>query len=187
MTSRSHRPQPECSDVLSPHFTLPEVTRTSRESLAAGLTNRLDLTRPRDMEIALNLRRLVVNVAEPVRVELGVAMNVSSGYRSPQVNAATPGASKTSDHLTGCAIDFEAPPLSNLDIARRIRAMPDLPFHQLILEFHTVGDPFSGWIHLSHRPTGNRREVLTATFGARGKRVFAAGLPGDFPNPKVIT
>ena len=35
-----------------------------------------------------------------------VGIKITSGYRSPQVNAATPGASITSYHLKGMAADF---------------------------------------------------------------------------------
>jgi putative chitinase len=49
---------------------------------------------------------------EKVRALLGAPITITSGYRSPQVNAAVGGVSN-SDHMTGFAVDFRAAGLSD--------------------------------------------------------------------------
>lgn len=55
-------------------------------------------------EAVANLTRLCADVLEPVRALLGVPLRVTSGYRSPEVNAAVKG-SRTSQHMRGDAAD----------------------------------------------------------------------------------
>lgn len=74
-------------------------------------------------------------------------VTVSSGYRSPKVNAKAGGAS-TSQHVRGQAADMEIPGVSNYEVALWISK--NLDFDQLILEFYTPGEPNSGWVHVSY-------------------------------------
>tara|TARA_R110002051_G_scaffold212901_2_gene277943 strand:- start:68 stop:601 length:534 start_codon:yes stop_codon:yes gene_type:complete len=113
---------------------------------------------PSDKEVD-NLKALCKNVLEPVRVRYRVAFSPSSGYRSPALNDAIGGSSK-SQHTKGEAVDFEVPHVSNLQVARWIES--NLLFDQLILEHYVDTDPNSGWIHVSYTGTlsGNRRDVL---------------------------
>jgi uncharacterized protein YcbK (DUF882 family) len=57
-------------------------------------------------QLAPNLIRLVVHVAQPIRDYIAQPMEVLSGYRTPSLNAALPGASIASQHLRGEAFDF---------------------------------------------------------------------------------
>lgn len=52
-----------------------------------------------------NLRELAVSVLDPIRQAWGQPLKVTSGYRSPQLNAAVGGV-PTSGHLEGCAADI---------------------------------------------------------------------------------
>lgn len=58
-------------------------------------------------EARANLYELVQTVLDPLRKELGVPIRVTSGYRSPEVNAAV-GGSRTSRHMLGLAADIKA-------------------------------------------------------------------------------
>lgn len=104
----------------------------------------------------------------------GKPIIVTSGYRSRAVNEAVKG-SKRSQHCRGEAIDFEIEGVDNLAACRTIAASA-VEFDQLILEFHTPGDPHSGWVHFSYKLTDNRKQVLTATLKNK-KTTYQSGLP----------
>ena len=59
--------------------------------------------------------------------------------------------------------------MSNFEVAEYIR--DNLDFDQLILEFYTPGIPDSGWVHVSYKSEGNRKQVLTA-MKEDGKTVY---------------
>ena len=128
---------------LSKDFTLSEFTETD-----TGLPNV-----PGQEEIR-NLKLLVQKVLQPARNKFGV-INVTSGYRSPEVNSAV-GGSATSDHLFGRAADIQCEDMAT--VFNYIRKY--LPFKQLIWEFGTDVQP--GWIHVSYDVLNNRGEVLKA-------------------------
>lgn len=150
---------------LSANFTLSEFVK-SQQAERLGIDN----TPPQ--VVINNLKQLVVNVLQPVRMHYGKTMVVSSGYRSPALNKAV-GGSKTSDHMTGCAADIEVPGVSNYDLAVYIR--DNLPFTQVILEFYTPGIPDSGWVHVSYDEEDLKKQVLTAA-RINGKTVYQQGL-----------
>ena len=155
---------------LSPHFTLWEMCKSSTAK-RLGLANT-----PGDAEIAA-LVALCENALEPIRAQIKKPIRINSGYRSPELNRAI-GGSKTSQHCKGEAADLEIWGVSNLDLARFIRGS-SIPFDQLILEHHDPeAGPNSGWVHLSHRATDNRGQVLTAS-RVNGRTVYARDLPGD--------
>lgn len=52
-----------------------------------------------------NLLDLAVLVLDPIREAWGQPLTVTSGYRSPQLNAAVGGV-PTSAHMDGCAVDI---------------------------------------------------------------------------------
>ena len=128
---------------LSKDFTLSEFTDTD-----TGLPNE-----PGQEEIR-NLKLLVQKVLQPARNKFGV-INVTSGYRSPEVNSAV-GGSATSDHVHGRAADIQCEDMAT--VFNYIRKY--LPFKQLIWEFGTDVQP--GWIHVSYDVLNNRGEVLKA-------------------------
>ena len=129
---------------LSPHFTLSELTETSR-----------DLPNVPTAEDVERLRALCVAVLEPVRALLAVPLRVNSGYRSPAVNAAIGGA-KTSQHMRGEAADVVPLGVDVEDAMREIVASA-IPFDQAIA-YPNARTPF---LHLSHRADGkNRRQAL---------------------------
>jgi hypothetical protein len=138
---------------LSDHFYLHEFTR-SQSAERHGIDN------TPDEAVIANLTALCVNVLEPVRKHFG-PININSGYRSLPVNALL-GSKPTSQHVTGHAADIECASSDNAHVADWIRRR--LKFDQLILEFHTPGDPHSGWVHVSWvSPEKNRNQVLTIT------------------------
>jgi zinc D-Ala-D-Ala carboxypeptidase len=122
---------------LTDHFTLAELTHSQ-----AADRKGLDNTPPPDV-----ITRLAAtgHGLEMIRALVQCPIIISSGYRSPAVNAAVGGA-KASQHLTGQAADITAPwfgPPKNL-MAAIIKA--NLPFDQCILEYAGQG---GGWVHVS--------------------------------------
>lgn len=153
---------------LSKHFTLNEMTKSQTAS-RRGIDNT-----PTAKEIE-NLRLWCHAIGEPVRQEFMRPVVVSSGFRSKALNKAI-GGSTNSQHMTGEAVDFEVPGISNFEVARFIERA--LVFDQLILEFYTPGQPNSGWVHCSYLSNGkfnNRKMTLTAK-KINGKTTYVQGL-----------
>lgn len=129
---------------LSKNFTLDEFTR-SATAVKNGWNNE-----PGPQELAA-LVSLVQNVLQPARDALSAPINITSGYRSPQVNAAIGGAAN-SQHMQGQAADINA----GSKTAQLFFLIRDtLPFDQLIWELGNDAAP--EWIHVSYRSTGNNR------------------------------
>ena len=151
---------------LSPHFTLVEMTVSSKGT-RLGLDN---TPTPQAMD------KLYDTAAglERVRDVLCTPIVVISGYRSPKVNAAVGGAMH-SQHMNGEAADFISPSFGTpLDICREILNHADyVDFDQLIWE--GAGHGGGAWVHISFSDTP-RRSVMTATF-QNGKAVYSKGLP----------
>lgn len=136
---------------LGRYFTLAEMTR-SPTARAMKLKN------DPPEKVIERMKKLVGNVLDPLREGIGRPISVTSGYRSPEVNARVGGAS-SSQHTLGEAADIECPGVSTADLARKVISLR-LPFDQLILEFHDPEVPTSGWVHVSHRATGMQRGVV---------------------------
>ena len=153
------------SKKLSANFTVAEYVK-SQTATRHGIDNSLS------EEHLENAKKLFANVVQPIREKFGVTI-ITSGYRSPDLNAKVGGSSK-SQHCKGQAVDLECLKESNADVAMWIEN--NLDFDQLILEFYTPGDPRSGWIHISYNEDGkNRKSVLTAS-RINGKTVYTNGL-----------
>lgn len=138
------------TELLSPHFTLWELTRS-------GTAIRLRIeNRPNEQQIC-RLRALCTTVLEPLRARFG-AIRVTSGYRCEALNRAVGGV-PTSQHLLGEAADIHIS--TRAYGLKMMRFIADhLPFDQLILErINHIG---AGWIHVSYRSDRgeNRREVI---------------------------
>lgn len=132
---------------LTKNFTLEEMTH-SNIAEAKKIKNE-----PNEVQKEA-LKKLCENVLQPAR-DLSGAITVNVGFRSAELNKATPKASKTSQHMKGEAADLKCS--DNAKLFSIIRA--HLPFDQLIWERGDDHQP--AWIHVSFT-TGkpNRREVL---------------------------
>ena len=150
--------------TLSKNFTLQEYIK-SQTALRQGIDNT-----PSDEHLA-SAKKLFEMVVQPVRDHFGVTV-INSGYRGPALNAAV-GGSATSQHCRGEAVDIECPGTPNYDVALWIEQ--NLDYDQLILEFYTPGIPDSGWVHVSYKSAGNRKQLLTA-MKEDGKTVYKSGL-----------
>ena len=133
---------------LTSHFSLEEMT-------ASDYGTRNSLVNIPSEEAIENLRALCTQVLEPLRRILQERpIRVTSGYRSPQINAGI-GGSKSSQHMKGMAADIKVPGLLPQDVFVKL-ITSNLIYDQVILEFDT-------WVHVSYnRFGGNRMERLIA-------------------------
>ena len=116
---------------LSKHFTLEEMTKSY-------LGTRKSIDNTPNAEQIENLKLLCEKVLEPIREHFGKPVTVNSAFRCPALNKAVGGV-KSSDHLTGCAVDCEIVGVSNEDLAMWVEK--NLHFNQLIREFMKKDDP----------------------------------------------
>lgn len=129
-------------------FSWHELQRTS-----TGLNNGAP---PRAMTC---LQILVQHALDPLRLHLGRAVKVNSGYRSEAVNQAV-GGSKSSRHKTGEAADIVSPGLTSIELVEAILAA-GIDFDQVIAYAPSRG----GHVHLGLRcghPELHRRQILWA-------------------------
>ena len=133
-------------EYLSPHFTLGELTR-SATAQARGIDNT-----PTPQHVT-NLRHLAATL-EKVRALLGHPVLISSGYRSPELNAAV-GGSSTSDHANGLAADLTCPKFGTAEAVCVAIMDSGIAFDQLIFE-----QGATDWVHLGIGPR-MRRQVLS--------------------------
>ena len=136
------------------HFTISELIR-SEKAIALKIWNGAG----REQED--NLTALVAAVLDPVREKYGKPIHVSSGYRCPELNAAIPNSSKTSQHSRGEAADIfvDAGPQGNYQVGKLIARLGN--FDQLIFEDVGKDNLLPKWIHVSWKSKGdNRREIL---------------------------
>lgn len=132
------------SEMLSPHFSLDELT-ASDTAARAGIDN----TPPADV---LETLKLTATGLEAVRVLLGAPLHVSSGYRSPALNKLV-GGQAHSQHCRGEAVDFTSRQFGTPEqiVARLVASQ--LAYDQVILEFNR-------WVHISFGGKQRRQALV---------------------------
>jgi hypothetical protein len=148
---------------LSKHLELAEVIRSST-------AKRLGIKNEPTAEHLSNLKVLAENIFEPIREHFGRPIFISSGYRSAALNKATKGASTTSQHSKGEAldIDMDGTEISNKQVFNFIKE--NLNFDQLIWEFGTDKNP--DWVHVSYSATGKQRKQILSATKVNGKTTY---------------
>ena len=140
---------------LSAHVTL-------KEFQASGLATLRNLNNEMNESQIASAKLLCENVFEPVRLYLNTPIQISSGFRSLQVNKMIGGA-KTSQHTKGEAMDLQIG-------SKGFNFIKDkLNFDQLIWEFGNNENP--SWVHVSFS-SKNRKQVLKAT-KKNGKTIYS--------------
>ena len=134
------------------HFTIEELC-ASATAKAKGISNKPN------MQQMINLVYLAAYVLEPLRVAMGEAIKISSGFRSEALNKAVGGVFN-SQHKKGQAADL----CIDGDIEKGKRwfeyIRQHLPFDQLIWEHDRSG---TYWVHVSYVFPDfgkNRRQVI---------------------------
>jgi zinc D-Ala-D-Ala carboxypeptidase len=133
---------------------------TYSEGIKSQTAVRLGIKNDPNPEQLANMQHVANNVFEKVRKHFGIPLTVSSFFRSKALNDATKGASATSQHMTGEAMDIDADgsSITNKQVFDFIKN--NLDFDQLIWEFGNATNP--AWVHVSLKRVGkNRKQVLT--------------------------
>lgn len=151
---------------LSEHLSLNEVT-------TSGTAKRLGIDNTPPPEHLNNLKLVAENVFEPIRKHFGKPIKVSSGYRSKTLNSATPGASTTSQHSTGEALDLDQDGMTTGVTNKMVfdYIKNNLNFDQLIYEFGTDSNP--DWVHVSWESTGKQRKMILKATRVNGSTKYS--------------
>ena len=153
---------------LTPHFTLGELCKTKHVTEDGNIPSHVAIE---------NLKRICENWLEDLRYSYNTLyclqpgedyetsknvepIIINSGYRSPAVNLLAGGA-KTSNHLSGCAVDIRC--AGKEQMIRYASILLDIAdgtkqdYDELLLEQH--GNVC--WLHFAVRPPsqGNRRKI----------------------------
>ena len=134
---------------LSKNFVLSEVTR-SNTAKRLGIDNA-----PKNDHLK-SMQRIISELAQPMREALG-PIRITSGYRSPELNRAIGGSSK-SQHCKGQALDLQFwkdGQMCNKEIYDWV-LKSNIEFDQMINEFDFA------WVHISLKEKKNRKMVLEA-------------------------
>ena len=144
---------------LSKNFSRAEIEH-SNTAKRLGISNEMS---EKHLE---SMQRLIDNLIQPMRDAIG-PIRISSGYRSPKLNKAIGGSSR-SQHSKGEALDlqfWEKGKMNNRVIYEWVLES-GVEFDQMINEFD-----FS-WIHISLKSRENRGQVLEAYKDEKGKTAY---------------
>ena len=130
---------------------------TYKEGIKSASALRLGIDNEPNVDQLENMKFVAKEIFDRVREFIGAPLMATSFFRSKELNDAIPGSSKTSQHMTGEAIDIDCDAYgigSNLDVFNFIRE--NLIFDQVINEYpDKFGSP--SWVHVSKRRKGGDR------------------------------
>ena len=140
---------------LSKNFTRAEIEHSNT-------AKRLDISNEMSDEHLENMQRVIDNLIQPMRDAIG-PIRISSGYRSPKLNKAIGGSSR-SQHCKGEALDlqFWKEGKMNNKVIYDWVIDSGIEFDQMINEFDYA------WIHISLKSKENRKEILEAYKNEKG-------------------
>ena len=133
---------------------------SNKEGVYSRTALRLDIDNTPTKEHLNNMRLLAENIFEPLRAYVGGPIKINSFYRSPKLNKAIGGSTK-SQHCYGQAIDIDDTfgRCTNAEMFEFIKK--HLNFDQMIWEFGDNENP--NWVHVSYvSEDKNRNRCLKA-------------------------
>jgi len=131
-----------------------------KEGVYSITADRLGLENKPTEEHLANMKEVAEKVFQPLRTWVNAPIKINSFYRSPELNKAIGGSSK-SQHCKGQAMDIDDTygHATNADMFMYIRE--NLDFDQMIWEFGDDKNP--NWVHVSYvSPDENRNRCLKA-------------------------
>tara|TARA_R110002012_G_C11495504_1_gene596665 strand:+ start:420 stop:875 length:456 start_codon:yes stop_codon:yes gene_type:complete len=133
---------------------------SDRESVYSRTALRLGIDNTPTEEHKKNMIKLAEEVFEPLRTYVGGPIKINSFYRSPKLNEAIGGSTK-SQHCHGQAVDIDDTygRMTNAEMYEFIKE--HLDFDQIIWEFGSNNNP--DWVHVSYvSAKENRNRCLKA-------------------------
>mgnify|MGYP003677886256 CR=1 FL=1 len=133
---------------------------SDKEGMYSNTAIRRGLDNTPNEEQLSNMRLVANRIFEPLRTYVNGPIKINSFFRSPKLNKAIGGSSK-SQHCHGQAIDLDDTfgEMTNIEMYKFIKAHMD--FDQLIWEFGDNDNP--SWVHISYvSPEENRNRCLRA-------------------------
>lgn len=148
---------------LSKHISMREATE-SYTAKRLGINNI-----PSGYQLT-NMTGVAENIFEPLREWVGGPIKINSFFRSPELNKAIGGSSK-SQHCEGRAMDIDDVYGYKTNAEMYDWIKENLDFDQMIWEFGTDENP--DWVHVSYVSADeNRRRCLKAV-KENGKTVYS--------------
>jgi len=144
---------------LSKNFVLSEITR-SNTARRKGISNE-----PEKEHLA-NLQTIITELIQPMRNAIG-PIRISSGYRSPKLNRAIGGSSR-SQHCKGQALDLQF--WKDGEINNKV--IYDWVLDSGLELDHMINESDFAWIHISFSSGKNRKHVLEAYKNDQGKTAY---------------
>jgi len=139
--------------MISKHISYKEGVH-SITAIRKGIDNE-----PNEEQLA-NMKLVANNVFEPLRVFINGPIKVNSFFRSPDLNKAIGGSTK-SQHCKGQAIDIDDTYGKATNAEMYWWVKENLDFDQMIWEFGNNDNP--DWVHVSYvSPDKNRNRCLKA-------------------------
>jgi zinc D-Ala-D-Ala carboxypeptidase len=140
-----------------------------KESVYSTTAKRLGIDNTPDAYALQNMELLAEKVFEPLREYVNGPIAINSFYRSPELNQAIGGSSK-SQHCEGRAIDIDDTYgyMSNKEMYEYIKN--NLDFDQIIWEFGTDDNP--DWVHVSYVDHDFNRQRCLKAYKEDGKTKY---------------
>jgi len=142
---------------------------SNKESVYSRTAQRLDIDNTPTQEHKENMIKLAENVFEPLRSYANGPIKINSFYRSPELNKAIGGSSK-SQHCNGQAIDIDDTfgVLTNAEMYEFVKK--HLDFDQMIWEFGDEDNP--NWVHVSYVSENENRNRCLQAYKENGRTKY---------------
>jgi len=142
---------------------------SNKESVYSRTAQRLDIDNTPTQKHKDNMVKLAIEVFEPLRSYVGGPIKINSFYRSPELNKAIGGSSK-SQHCNGQAIDIDDTfgILTNAEMYKFIKQ--HLDFDQMIWEFGNEDNP--DWVHVSYVSEDKNRNRCLQAYKENGRTKY---------------
>jgi len=141
-----------------------------KEGVYSRTATRLNIdNKPKDDQMQ-NMCLIAEEVFEPLRVWVGGPIKINSFFRSPELNKAIGGSTK-SQHCHGQAIDLDDTfgRATNAEMYEFIKKYLD--FDQMIWEFGDEDNP--DWVHVSYVSEDKNRNRCLKAYKENGKTKYA--------------
>ena len=141
-----------------------------KEGVYSRTATRLGIHNEPNDEQMNNMLDIAQEVFEPLRMWVGGPIKINSFFRSPKLNTAIGGSSK-SQHCHGQAIDLDDTfgRATNAEMFNFIRE--HLNFDQMIWEFGDDDNP--DWVHVSYVNDNDNRNRCLLAYKDNGKTKYA--------------